>query len=194
MPWNSLPRIRQLLRQRRAHLLSARYLAGTPEKPWWRRQAQSGGQIVEQACHVVDLARHLTGGAEVLLRCRPGCARPAFPDADIAVATAALLRFGTRIPGVLEVSCIAPHLPDASLFLLGEGWSATISLAQTTIDESGERTEIIHSGNPYAVQAQRFLSAVLNNDASNVLCTYEDALVTHRICHDITEWPDHCKA
>ena len=42
--------------------------------------------------------------------------------------TAALLRFGTRIPGVLEVSCIAPHLPDASLFLLGEGWSATIEL------------------------------------------------------------------
>jgi predicted dehydrogenase len=187
----SLPQIRKLLCERGAHLLSARYLSGTPEKPWWRRQAQSGGQVVEQACHVVDLARHLTGSAEVLAAAPAWMARPQFPDADIAVATAALLRFGAGIPGVLEVSCLAPHLQEANLFILGEGWSATISLAHTIMDKDGERTEVRHSGNPYAVQAQKFLSAVLTNSASDVLCRYEDALETHRLCHEITEWPDH---
>ena len=54
---------------------------------------QGGGQVVEQATHFYDLARHLLGEAEVLgaVSTRDPAASP--PSIDVVDATAALLRF-----------------------------------------------------------------------------------------------------
>lgn len=38
-----------------------RWLGSFPTVPWWRRMDQSGGQLVEQTTHIVDLARYLIG-------------------------------------------------------------------------------------------------------------------------------------
>jgi predicted dehydrogenase len=43
-----------------AHIDST-YWSPTPETPWWRERARSGGQIVEQSTHVYDLHRYLAG-------------------------------------------------------------------------------------------------------------------------------------
>jgi predicted dehydrogenase len=40
------------------------YFAPLPPTPWWRRRELSGGQIIEQATHVLDLMRYLAGEAE----------------------------------------------------------------------------------------------------------------------------------
>ena len=39
------------------------YFSPIPRSPWWTRKALSGGQIVEQATHVVDLMRYFAGEA-----------------------------------------------------------------------------------------------------------------------------------
>ena len=44
-------------------MIVGEYHVGTPAARWWRRRAESGGQFVEQACHLVDLARVLAGEA-----------------------------------------------------------------------------------------------------------------------------------
>jgi predicted dehydrogenase len=185
----ALPRIRSLLQERGAHFVRVRYLSGMPDKAWWRRQAEGGGQVVEQACHVIDLARHLTGGCRLIGAISSRRDRHVPTDPDIAVATAALLCFGAAIPGSLEVSCIMPQLQEASVLIAGEGWSASIALSGTVLDVDGVRTTLEQAGNVYAVQAAAFLAAVRSGAPQDVLCTYEDALATHRVCHDITDWP-----
>jgi myo-inositol 2-dehydrogenase/D-chiro-inositol 1-dehydrogenase len=189
-----LPRIRRLLDERGAHLIRARYVAGMPTKDWWRRQAESGGQIVEQACHVIDLARYLTGAARVIGAMPSFRTMPAPSDTDVAVATAALLEFGGGIPGLLEVSCVAPQLQDASVLVMGDGWSAGITLAETVLDIDGQRTTSPQIDNVYAVQANAFLSAMQSGRADDVLCSYADALATHAVCHDINDWRGHAEA
>ncbi len=52
---------KELLEGKAIGLVSGYYWSGTPGSPWWRVQAQSGGQIVEQTTHIVDLARYLAG-------------------------------------------------------------------------------------------------------------------------------------
>ena len=52
---------RRLLRDNPAHLMSGYWLDQTPPPEWWRREDRSGGQMVEQATHVIDLARFLAG-------------------------------------------------------------------------------------------------------------------------------------
>lgn len=44
-------------------LMSARYFCNSLHAPWWRDRAKSGGQLVEQVIHMVDLMRYLMGDA-----------------------------------------------------------------------------------------------------------------------------------
>ena len=44
-----------------AGLMSARYFCNSLHAPWWRDRRKSGGQLVEQVIHMVDLMRYLMG-------------------------------------------------------------------------------------------------------------------------------------
>jgi predicted dehydrogenase len=46
-----------------AGLMSARYFCNSLHAPWWRDRNKSGGQLVEQIIHMVDLMRYLMGEA-----------------------------------------------------------------------------------------------------------------------------------
>ena len=46
-----------------AGLMSARYFCNSLHAPWWRQRDKSGGQLVEQVIHMVDLMRYLMGDA-----------------------------------------------------------------------------------------------------------------------------------
>lgn len=45
----------------RPGLYSARFHCNALHAPWWREKAKSGGQMVEQLIHMIDLARYLLG-------------------------------------------------------------------------------------------------------------------------------------
>jgi len=63
---DTLDRARALLAERPPRMVLAAWHDSLPPPAWWRRGAQSGGQVVEQATHLLDLARHLVGEATVL--------------------------------------------------------------------------------------------------------------------------------
>jgi predicted dehydrogenase len=44
-------------------LMTARYFCNSLHAPWWRKHELSGGQLVEQVIHMVDLMRFLIGDA-----------------------------------------------------------------------------------------------------------------------------------
>src|SRR5215216_5377214 len=46
-----------------AGLMSARYFCNSLHATWWRDRSKSGGQLVEQIIHMVDLMRYLMGEA-----------------------------------------------------------------------------------------------------------------------------------
>ena len=66
---------RRLLKENPAHLMSGYWLDQTPPPAWWRREDRSGGQMVEQATHIIDLARFLAGDVVEVF----GMASPARP-------------------------------------------------------------------------------------------------------------------
>ena len=47
-------------------LMSARYFCNALHAPWWRQRDLSGGQLVEQVIHMVDLMRFLMGEAQTV--------------------------------------------------------------------------------------------------------------------------------
>ena len=62
----AIERLKELIRSEEvgpAGLMSARYFCNSLHAPWWRDRSKSGGQLVEQIIHMVDLMRYLMGDA-----------------------------------------------------------------------------------------------------------------------------------
>jgi predicted dehydrogenase len=169
-----------------ARLVIGEFHVGLPASPWWRRRGESGGQFVEQACHVVDLARHLVGEAAPVAALGAGAERGDVTDADIAAASAALVRFRSGAVGVFSATSLTPEPRSVGLRLVGDGQQ--IEIAPTAVTVWTADGTAIHPARPdasYRAQNAAFLTAVAANDPKAVLCTYTDALATHRLCQAI---------
>jgi predicted dehydrogenase len=183
-----LPELRARLAERPAHLLAARWTGPTPGPAWWRHVAESGGQVVEQATHLYDLARLLLGEGTVVAAASGRHARPAFPDADVDDVATAIVRFSSGTLASFTSSCLMPSAV-VEFDLVSEGRRSTIRLADradgpgwtlTLEDEAGTSVRT-PSRDPYEVQAEAFLDAVRDGDPDRVLSSYPDALRSDRL-------------
>src|SRR4051794_22114909 len=101
--FDTVERAQQLLADRPPRLLSAAWLDRTPGSPWWATRASSGGQVVEQATHLLDLCRLLAG--EVAAVTAVAGSSPAGAG-DIDHVTAGTLRFASGAVGSLTTTCL----------------------------------------------------------------------------------------
>ena len=184
-----LPEVRRRLAERPPELVLGRWIDGTPGPDWWGRVGQGGGQVVEQATHLYDLARHLVGEASVV-----GATSTAVPPMpagrmiDVVGSTAAVLRFesgavgsfvNTRRtePPVIELELVSPDL-RTTIRIKTEQEALAWEVVFVTPD-GVER--VPNRRDPYEVQAEAFLDAVDAGDPARVLTTYRDALATDRL-------------
>jgi myo-inositol 2-dehydrogenase / D-chiro-inositol 1-dehydrogenase len=183
----ALAPVRERLAANPARLVAGRWIGSTPGPAWWRRVDEGGGQVVEQATHLFDLSRLLAGEAAVAAATsvREWPAVPA--DADVADATAAILLYETGAVGSFVTGRRASDA-TVDLDLVSDGARTTIRRAVDApggweIDlVDGETRRTIPAGrDPYEVQAERFLDAVVAGDPSLVLSSYGDALRTDRL-------------
>lgn len=58
---STVARARELLADRPVRLAMAYWLDRVPPAPWWPRRSTCGGQLIEQATHLLDLLRLLVG-------------------------------------------------------------------------------------------------------------------------------------
>ena len=183
---DTLDQVRELLAETPAQMVLGRFHIGTPATPWWRVHARSGGQMLEQACHLIDLARHLVGEGDMLGAAGSFARLPEFSDGDVAGTSTALLRFG-GVPGVVTATCLLPGGPGAELRLICAGREIVITLAGVTVTTNGVATTLESRSSSYARQNRRFFEAVRTGKRDAVFCTYADAVRTHRLCLEITE-------
>ena len=188
-----LAEVRRRLTERPPELVLARWLDATPGPDWWGRVDQGGGQVVEQATHLYDLARHLVGEATVV-----GAASTAVPpsppgrEIDVVGSTSAVLRFDSGAAGsFVNTRRTAPPLVDLELVSPDlrtsirpatdrepPGWVVTFTEPGGVVSTANER-------DPYEVQTEAFLDAVEAGDPGRVLATYRDALATDRLTRSV---------
>lgn len=182
-----MPEVRDRLASRPPAMIEARWLGGTPPPAWWGRTAHGGGQVIEQATHLYDLARLLMGEATVVGAASTREVAPASDTIDVADATAAVLRFESGAVGsfattrVLLTNVVRVELASDGLLTVltkgdrGQGdWHATFDDGGSLVERHAER-------DPYEIQAAAFLDAVEAREPGRVLSTYADALKTDRL-------------
>ena len=175
--------VADLLRERPARLVVGAWLDKAPRTPWWADQASSGGQVVEQLTHVLDVARSFAGEAEVLAAA--GAWDAAGPG-DIAHVTGSTLRFTNGTVGSFTSSCLLPGGYRIAVEVIAPGLLARLTESDLTVcDEHGER-RLEPQVDPVRELDRAFLAAV-SGDPSGIRTPYADALRTHRLAWDVTD-------
>jgi myo-inositol 2-dehydrogenase / D-chiro-inositol 1-dehydrogenase len=179
--------VRERLAARPCQIVMGRWTGGMPGPSWWRHVAESGGQIVEQATHLYDLARALVGEAEVIAATSTRTARPDVPDADVDTVATAILRFEGGPIGTFTNSWIGPS-GQVSFELLSDGARMVVLSPPgrpvptwELILDDGDAATVPTRRDPYEVQAERFLDAVEQDRHDLPFSTYGDALETDRL-------------
>jgi predicted dehydrogenase len=82
-------------------LMSARYFCNSLHTPWWRVRAKSGGQLVEQAIHMIDLIRYLVGEPETVYARQANLFHRDVPGYTVEDVSACVFGFSRGALGVL---------------------------------------------------------------------------------------------
>ncbi|GIG89958.1 Gfo/Idh/MocA family protein [Plantactinospora endophytica] len=130
---------RLILADRPARLVGGVWLDKVPPVGWWPRRDRSGGPIVEQAAHVLDLARYLVGEVTEVWAVGNGTP-PDVDGADVDGATAAALRFATGAVGTLGTTCALGWKHRAGLEVYADGLALSVGEDGLLVrDADGER-------------------------------------------------------
>lgn len=160
-------------------------VGGTQSRPWFLKQAEGGGNLLERGSHHIDLARVIAGevvavqAAESAVRLAP---RESAMVGDIADAATILLHFGGGGLGTIVVAWTSGELP-------GRYWlEVTAPEAAFRLDLDPDfRLSGVSRGSPVAAASSHvpfersvdsFIAAAILGDPAQVLCTPADAART----------------
>ncbi|MDR2376902.1 MAG: Gfo/Idh/MocA family oxidoreductase [Treponema sp.] len=185
--------------------VQASRVGGIPEVPWWRNKFTSGGQLVEQTIHQMDMLRYLLGVEPDTVYSVAGrgwigqkeC--PGYFTDDLSTT---LITFKNSVTATMMTGCYAKNgvaweskmsfgardsrmdyvLCD-SVTVYTEGNKAAAGKSASVIKgdgvqdkDSGEYTEITRSDVDFGLLCDRtFVDAALSGDASKIRSPYEDA-------------------
>ncbi len=151
------------------------WLGGFPGVHWWRVMAESGGQMVEQTTHIVDLARYFAGEIDTVyssfaLRCLGDVEDIDVPDVGVVA-----LKFNSAAVGMICNSCCAGVASKVGIHLILQDVSVEIGPSLIIKDRQGSREETFTSPNLPTIDGE-FVKAVGSNDQTRILSDYADAV------------------
>ncbi|MCI0394972.1 MAG: Gfo/Idh/MocA family oxidoreductase [Chloroflexi bacterium] len=155
-----------------AGLMSARYFCNSLHAPWWRVREKSGGQLVEQVIHMVDLMRYLLGEPATVYSRQANLFHRDVPNYTVEDVSATVISFAGGALGVIYATngaILDRWISDYRV--VAQNVTADFADAnQATFywtDEPGRRpTTITSTKDIYLSQMQDLLAAIRNGGAT----------------------------
>jgi myo-inositol 2-dehydrogenase/D-chiro-inositol 1-dehydrogenase len=173
---------RKVLDGRPVRLVTGAWLDKVPPVGWWLRRERSGGQVIEQVTHVLDLMVALLGDVREVYAIAAPVTRPAFPDADVDAVTAATLRFASGAVASVSATSLLRTTCRAEVELFCDGRRIVLSETACVVDDGDGAGPVVHPDPGLAKERvdRAFVDAVRGR-AADVRAPYAVALRTHRV-------------
>ncbi len=131
-------------------LIAARYFCNSLHTEWWRNRQTSGGQLVEQVIHMIDVIRYFMGDPETVYCRQANLFHKDIPDYTVEDVSATVFGFPGGALGVIYATNGAiPGLWVADYRLVARRLTAEFSDANhavfTYTSQPGNPTEVIAS-------------------------------------------------
>ena len=170
----------QILADHPPRVVIGSWLDKVPPVPWWVRRDRSGGQVVEQLTHVLDLLRVLVGEVELVQAFGTHLPRPDYPDSDIDDVTVATLKMTGGALGTLTASSLLAHKHRAGLEIVADGLALELTETELTVGRNG--SPVTRSpGNDAKIAVDRAFVDAVTGHGDDVRAPYAEALRTHRL-------------
>jgi len=172
-------RARELLTASPASLACGYWLDKRPPVQWWARTDRSGGQVVEQLTHVLDLARLLFGEATEVYAAGRRLDREQV-EGDIDDATAATVRFTSGTVATFAATSLLKAKHRAGLDAFGPSRVVEITEAALVVDDGSSR--VVHDAVTDAkVALDADFVAVVRGEREQTRAPYGEAVRSHHL-------------
>lgn len=171
---------RALLAENPAQLLSGYWLDSTPPPQWWWKQDKSGGQMIEQTTHLLDLVRFLVGEVTEVYGRVGHKDREEFPGLDVPTVTTASLTFETGVVANIASTCLLGWNHRVGLHIFADKLAIELTDRDIMVDVGRGRPVRGADGDPVWREDRDFIDAVRGGE-NRIRCPYGEALATHRL-------------
>ena len=186
----AIQRARQLLQGVPIGLAIAVRLGGLPGTAWWRVQNRSGGMLVEQHTHGVDLMRYLVGEPEAVFAFGNTVLLNDVPNLDIFDVNTVSVRFANGAVGSIVNSCAlqpgqgSPPNLSGSVHIVAKDMTVQAGAGSVTVlRPEKQREDIQAEGDPNLEMNRVFVEAVRTGDRSKILSDYTDGMRTFELTY-----------
>lgn len=174
-------RAARLVKDEQIGMATAIRLSGLPGTPWWRVQERSGGMLIEQHVHAVDLMRLLVGEIDTVYAVANTLLLKDVPNLNIFDVNAVTVRFANGAPGIVGNSCAAPAgrdvFPPHHVQVVTKEFVADVNPRTVAIHRADVEPEVWTAESDGTLEMnQRFIDAVRDANQGNISCSYGDAL------------------
>ncbi len=173
---DTVARVHDALASKDITMLNTRYYWSPPGR-WARDTAMSGGQIVEQATHLVDLMRYWAGEVKTVHAMYGNRALASVEDFNTWDANVVNLGFESGAVGsVASTYALFQGVPDnVRIDIVVRELLIRFSYASLQIQSPWKSDEFEPTNNPDEAASAAFLHAVRTGDRSGVLAPLDDA-------------------
>ena len=167
----------QILTERTINMIVGKYWCSTGHgdpNAWLRQMNKSGGQLVEQATHTIDMMRYMGGEVESVYAMQ---ANRLLKETDCPDANSVALQFANGAVGSLTATwAYAGDWSNANVLdILYEDELLNWNPSKVSVHENGEWVDKTAPG---PTIDQVFVEAVRSGDGSQILSPYSDAVKT----------------
>ncbi len=165
-------------------------LGGLPGTAWWKVQDRSGGMLVEQHTHGVDLMRYLVGEPEAVFGFGGTRLLKDVPGVDIFDVNSVSVRFQNGAVGSIVNSCAlqpgqgSPQNVSGSVHIVAKNMTLQAGAGSVTVMKPEKQQETITGeGDPNLKMNRVFVHAVQSGDRSGILSDYADGMRTFELTY-----------
>jgi myo-inositol 2-dehydrogenase/D-chiro-inositol 1-dehydrogenase len=158
-------------------LIEGWWYGGFVGAPWWKQMKLSGGQLVEQTTHIVDMARYLGGEVHTVFGFGATGAMTEIEGYDIHDTSIITLQFDSGAIGQITSGCIAGEHGGSKVSITAKGrdWTADVGTNNAKLVDAKGKQEI-PDNQSWADQLgngdRAFFEAIRTNSMANVMSPY----------------------
>ncbi|MGC8976929.1 MAG: Gfo/Idh/MocA family protein [Candidatus Ratteibacteria bacterium] len=179
-----IEKLKDILKNEKIGLVRGRYYGEVPgegKKLWLIKKDMSGGQLIEQATHTIDLMRYLLGDVEEIFAYKfEGINNKIYPEYNVEDALTMLMKFKNGIIGNLSCTWLWKGY-ETDVEIIGKDVIFTYKGNTIEINRGTKIERFISGVDPMFEEDLAFIKSVKENNKKYIKSDYEDAIETLKI-------------